>query len=127
MDKIPILKINDLLLVTIQADLYDGVASGLKADLVQMIKKTSARGVLLDISAVHIIDSFIGMIIGQIASMSRILDATTVVVGMQPAVAITIVELGLPMQGVLCALNVEKGMELLKKMIPQKDDDIEEA
>lgn len=123
MDKIPILKINDLLLVTIHADLYDGVASGLKADLVQMIKKTSARGVLLDISAVHIIDSFIGMIIGQIASMSRILDATTVVVGMQPAVAITIVELGLPMQGVLCALNVEKGMELLKKMILQKEDD----
>jgi rsbT antagonist protein RsbS len=121
MDKIPILKIDDLLLVTIQADLYDGIASRLKSDLVQAVKKTSANGVLIDISAVSIIDSFMGGIIGQIAAMAHVLDADTVVVGMQPAVAITIVELGLPMQSVLYALNAEKGMELLRKRILAKE------
>lgn len=111
----------DLLLVTIQVDLYDRLAESLEADLVMMIKKTNAQGVLIDISAVSIIDSFMGRIIGNIATMSKIMDAETVVVGMQPAVAITLVELGLPLKGVLTALNVEKGMELLKNKILTKD------
>lgn len=121
MDKIPILRMGDLLLVTIQVDLYDRLAENLEADLVLMIKKTEASGVLIDISAVSIIDSFMGRIIGNIASMSNILDAETVVVGMQPAVAITLVELGLPLNGVYCALNVEKGMQLLQKRILIKE------
>ena len=111
----------DLLLVTIQVDLYDRLAESLEADLVVMIKKTDARGVLIDISAVSIIDSFMGRIIGNIATMSKIMDAETVVVGMQPAVAITLVELGLPLPGVLTSLNVEKGMELLKNKISAKE------
>ena len=112
----------DLLLVTIQVDLYDRLAESLEADLVVMIKKTGARGVLIDISAVSIIDSFMGRIIGNIAMMSKIMDAETVVVGMQPAVAITLVELGLPLKGVLTALNVEKGMDLLKNKILTKEE-----
>ena len=111
----------DLLLVTIQVDLYDRLAETLEADLVLMIKKTGAQGVLIDISAVGIIDSFMGRIIGNIATMSKIMDAETVVVGMQPAVAITLVELGLPLKGVHTALNVEKGMELLKSKISAKE------
>src|ERR1700742_1753109 len=114
MDKIPILRMGPFLLVTIQVDLYDRLALNLEADLVQMVSKTQARGVLIDISAVSIVDSFMGRIIGNIASMSRILDAETVVVGMQPAVAITLVELGLPLKGVYTALNVEKGMAMLR-------------
>ena len=114
------------LLVTIQVDLYDRLAEALEADLVQMVKKTEARGVLIDISAVSIIDSFMGRIIGNIATMSKILDAETVVVGMQPAVAITLVELGLPLKGVYSALNVEKGMELLQKKIEGFNVDSEE-
>jgi rsbT antagonist protein RsbS len=121
MDKIPILKMGNLLLVTIQVDLYDRLAEALEADLVQMIKKTEAEGVLIDISAVNIIDSFMGRIIGNIANMSKILDAHTVVVGMQPAVAITLVELGLPMKGVHSALNVEQGMELLQKKVRRSE------
>lgn len=117
MEKIPILRMGNLLLVTIQVDLYDRLAESLEADLVFMIKKTGARGVLIDISAVSIIDSFMGRIIGNIATMSKIMDAETVVVGMQPAVAITLVELGLPLRGVLTALNVERGMDLLKGKI----------
>lgn len=105
------------LLVTIQVDLYDRLALNLEADLVQMVSKTNARGVLIDISVVSIVDSFMGRIIGNIASMSKIMDATTVVVGMQPAVAITLMELGLPLTGVHTALDVEKGMELLRKKI----------
>ena len=105
------------LLVTIQVDLYDQLAETLEADLVQMVKKTDARGVLIDVSSVTIIDSFMGRILGNIATMSKIMDAETVVVGMQPAVAITLVELGLPLKGVHSALNVEKGMELLKSKI----------
>ena len=123
MDKIPILRMGDLLLVTIQIDLYDRIAEALEADLVQAINKTGAQGVLIDISAVSIIDSFMGRIIGNIATMSKVLDAETVVVGMQPAVAITLVELGLPLNGVLTALNVEKGMTLLKTKIAGKDKD----
>ena len=118
MDKIPILKMGPFLLVTIQVDLYDRLALNLESDLIQMVDKISAKGVLIDISAVNIVDSFMGRILGNIANMSRILDAQTVVVGMQPAVAITLVELGLPLHGVRTALNVEKGMELLQSMLP---------
>src|ERR1700742_3591711 len=114
MDKIPILRMGSFLLVTIQVDLYDRLALNLESDLVQMVNKTSARGVLIDISAVSIVDSFMGRIIGNIANMTRIMDAHTVVVGMQPAVAITLIELGLPMTGVHTALNVEKGMAMLR-------------
>src|ERR1043165_1937473 len=123
MEKIPILRMGDLLLVTIQVDLYDRLAESLEADLVQMINKTGAEGVLIDISAVSIIDSFMGRIIGNIATMSKILDAKTVVVGMQPAVAITLVELGLPLNGVLTALNVEKGMQVLQNKIAMEQAD----
>lgn len=115
MDKIPILKMGPFLLVTVQVDLYDRLALGLEKDLVNMIMKHKSKGVLIDISAVNIVDSFMGRILGNIAQMSKILDAHTVVVGMQPAVAITLIELGLPMSGVRTALNVEKGMELLKE------------
>ncbi|KAA9338915.1 STAS domain-containing protein [Adhaeribacter soli] len=117
MDRIPILKMGPFLLVTIQVDLYDRLALNLENDLITMVSKTEAKGVLIDISAVSIVDSFMGRILGNIASMSRIMDAETVVVGMQPAVAITLVELGLTLQGVHTALNVEKGMELLQNKI----------
>ena len=127
MEKIPILRMGNLLLVTIQVDLYDRLAESLEADLVVMIKKTNARGVLIDISAVSIIDSFMGRIIGNIATMSKIMDAETVVVGMQPAVAITLVELGLPMNGILTALNVEKGMDLLKSRITSNENGLGES
>lgn len=116
------------LLVTIQVDLYDRLALNLESDLVQMVNKTGAKGVLIDISAVSIVDSFMGRIIGNIASMSKILDAETVVVGMQPAVAITLIELGLPLKGVHTALNVDKGMQMLKSMVAldEEDDDPED-
>jgi rsbT antagonist protein RsbS len=113
MDRIPILKLGNYLLVTIQVDLYDKLALTLESDLINMVNKTDAKGVLIDISAVSIVDSFMGRILGNIAQMTKIMDAVTVVVGMQPAVAITLVELGLSLQGVYTALNVEKGMELL--------------
>lgn len=114
MDNIPILKMGDFLLVTIQVDLYDKLALRLEADLINKISKHGSKGVLIDISAVSIVDSFMGRIFGNIAKMSKIMDAETVVVGMQPAVAITLVELGLPFEGVQTALDVERGMELLK-------------
>ena len=117
MDRIPILRMGQFLLVTIQVDLYDRLATNLEADLVQMVNKTGARGVLIDISSLSIVDSFMGRILGNIGSMGKIMDAETVVVGMQPAVAITLVELGLELKGVHTALNVEKGMELLKVKI----------
>lgn len=117
MEKIPILRMGPFLLVTIQVDLYDRLALNLEADLIEAISKTDAKGVLIDISVVSIVDSFMGRIIGNIASMSKILDAETVVVGMQPAVAITLIELGLPLTGVHTALNVEKGMNLLKSKV----------
>jgi rsbT antagonist protein RsbS len=113
MERIPILKMGQFLLVTIQVDLYDRVALELEENLIQAVTKFNPRGVLIDISAVSIIDSFMGRIFSNIARMAQILDAETVVVGMQPAVAITLVELGLPLKGVRTALNVEKGMELL--------------
>ncbi len=117
MDRIPILRMGPFLLVTIQVDLYDRLALDLEADLVKMVSKTGAQGILIDISAVSIVDSFMGRIIGNIGVMAKLLDAETVVVGMQPAVAITLVELGLPLKGVFTALNVEKGMDLLKSKI----------
>src|SRR6187551_4039864 len=126
MERIPILRMGNFLLVTIQVDLYDRLALTLEADLVQMVNKTSAKGVLIDISAVSIVDSFMGRIIGNIASMSKILDAETVVVGMQPAVAITLIELGLPLKGVHTALDVQKGMNLLKSMIDEPEEDADE-
>ncbi len=126
MEKIPILRMGQFLLVTIQVDLYDRLALNLEADLVQMVSKTGARGVLIDISAVSIVDSFMGRIIGNIASMSKIMDAETVVVGMQPAVAITLIELGLPLKGVHTALDVESGMMLLKKKIKLANMDVVE-
>ena len=128
MDRIPILRMGDFLLVTIQVDLYDQLAENLESDLVQHVKKYEARGVLIDISAVSIIDSFMGRILGNIGTMSKIMDAETVVVGMQPAVAITLIELGLPLKGVHSALNVEKGMELLRSKIrlEENDDDLDD-
>jgi len=122
MDRIPILQMGRFLLVTIQVDLYDRLALNLESDLVQMVSKTGARGVLIDISALSIVDSFMGRIIGNIGSMSKIMDAETVVVGMQPAVAITLIELGLELKGVSTALNVEKGMALLKTKIGSFED-----
>lgn len=121
MDRIPILRMGQYLLVTIQIDLYDRLATNLESDLVQMVNKTGARGVLIDISALSIVDSFMGRILGNIGSMSKIMDAETVVVGMQPAIAITLIELGLELKGVHTALNVEKGMELLRAMIARND------
>ncbi len=122
MDRIPILRMGKFLLVTIQVDLYDRLALNLESDLVQMVSKTGARGVLIDISALSIVDSFMGRIIGNIGSMSKIMDAETVVVGMQPAVAITLIELGLELKGVSTALNVEKGMALLQQKIGSYED-----
>ncbi len=126
MEKIPILKMGPFLLVTIQVDLYDRLALSLEADLVQMVNKTAAKGVLIDISAVSIVDSFMGRIFGNIAGMCRILDAETVVVGMQPAVAITLIELGLPLTGVHTALDVEKGMMLLTSKVDIEKDSNED-
>jgi len=126
MEKIPILKMGHFLLVTIQVDLYDRLALNLESDLVLMVNKTGAKGVLIDISAVSIVDSFMGRIIGNIASMSKILDAQTVVVGMQPAVAITLIELGLPLKGVHTALDVQKGMDLLSSMIDTEEEEQDE-
>jgi len=126
MEKIPILKMGDFLLVTIQVDLYDRLALNLEADLVSTINKYQTKGVLIDISAVNIVDSFMGRILGNIAQMSKIMDAHTVVVGMQPAVAITLIELGMPMSGVHTALNVEKGMTLLQSKIYSNNAEPEE-
>lgn len=115
MERIPILRIGDLLLVTIQVDMHDRLAMALQDDLTERIVKDRAKGVLIDISALDLVDSFIGRMISNTAAMARVLDAQTVLVGMQPAVAITLVELGLTLPGVKTALNVEKGMLLLGK------------
>ncbi len=115
MDRIPILKLGDCLLVTIQVDMHDRLANALQEDLTNRIVSHSARGVLIDISALEIVDSFIGRMLDNIAAISRILDARTVVVGMRPAVAITLVELGLTLEGVQTALNVERGMALIQR------------
>lgn len=126
MDRIPILRMGKFLLVTIQIDLYDRLATNLETDLVQMVNKTGARGVLIDISALSIVDSFMGRILGNIGNMSKIMDAETVVVGMQPAVAITLIELGLELKGVHTALNVEKGMDLLMQKIDFTDETVQD-
>ncbi len=115
MERIPILRMGDLLLVTIQVDMHDRLAMTLQDDLTARIVSDNAKGVLIDISALDLVDSFIGRMISNTAAMARVLDARTVVVGMQPAVAITLVELGLTLTGVMTALNVEKGMALLGK------------
>ena len=117
MERIPILKMGGFLLVTIQVDMHDKLAMTLQEDLTTRIAKERSKGVLLDISALDVVDSFIGRMIANISSMARVLDAQTVVVGMQPAVAITLVELGLPLEGVHTALNVEKGMAWLRRQM----------
>jgi rsbT antagonist protein RsbS len=114
MERIPILKMGPYLLVTIQVDMHDRLAMALQDDLMEQISRHHAMGVLIDISALDLVDSFIGRMLGNIAAMARILDADTVVTGMRPAVAITLVELGLSLPGVRTALNVERGMELLE-------------
>ena len=113
MERIPILKMGDSLLVSIQVDMHDRIAMTLQDDLTEHIAQHRSRGVLIDISALEMVDSFIGRMLANIAAMARVLDAETVVVGMRPAVAITLVELGLSLPGVRTALNVEKGMELI--------------
>jgi len=114
MERIPILKMGDCLLVTIQVDMHDRLAMTLQDDLTERIARTRARGVLIDISALEVVDSFIGRMLGTIAATARVLDAHTVIVGMRPAVAITLVELGLSLPGVSTALDVEKGMALIR-------------
>ncbi len=116
MERIPILRMGHFLLVTIQVDMHDRLAMQLQDDLTQRISETGAHGVLIDISSLEIVDSFIGRMLANIAAMARVLDAETVVVGMQPAVAITLVELGMSLAGVRTALNVESGMELLYEL-----------
>jgi rsbT antagonist protein RsbS len=124
-DRIPILKLGDVLLVTIQVDMHDQLAHALEEDLTNEIVRARARGVLIDISALEVVDSFIGRMLDTIAAVSRVLDAHTVVVGMRPAVAITLVELGLSLNGVKTALNVDRGMALLGRPTerPADDDD----
>ncbi|MBU0839009.1 MAG: STAS domain-containing protein [Gammaproteobacteria bacterium] len=117
MDRIPILRMGEFLLVTIQVDMHDQLAMTLQDDLAERISATSTKAVLIDISALDMVDSFIGRMIGTISGLSRIMDAETVVVGMQPAVAITLVELGLDLPGVSTALNVERGMQLLRARV----------
>jgi rsbT antagonist protein RsbS len=122
-ERIAILKMGEYLLVTIQVDMHDRLAMTLQDDLTTKIVATRAKGVLIDISALEMVDSFIGRMLGDIAAMSRVLDAETVVVGMRPAVAITLVELGLSLAGVRTALNVERGMDLLRTRIKERRQD----
>jgi rsbT antagonist protein RsbS len=119
-DRIPILKMGPYLLVTVQVDMHDRLATTLQDDLTERIVKTRARGVLIDISSLEVVDSFIGRMLANIAAMARVLDAETVVVGMRPAVAITLVELGLSLPGVRTALDVEKGMALLRGSVERQ-------
>lgn len=125
MEQIPILKIGDCLLVSIQVDMHDRLALALQDDLTAKIVGTRARGVMIDISALEVVDSFIGRMLNNIAAMSRVLDAVTVVVGMQPAVAITLVELGLALTGVKTALNVDKGLALIRRLIDGEEDGLD--
>jgi rsbT antagonist protein RsbS len=121
-DRIPILKLEDVLLVSIQVDMHDQLALTLQDDLTQKIVATRARAVLIDISALEMVDSFMGRMLGNIASMSRILDAQTFVVGMRPAVAITLVELGLSLPGIRTALNVDAGLALIREVLERPDE-----
>src|SRR6202046_1169777 len=123
MDRIPILRMGEFLLVTIQVDMHDQLALMLQDDLTRAIEKQGAKGVLIDISSLEMVDSFIGRMISDISGMARILDAKTVVVGMQPAVAITLVELGLSLTGVATALNGERGLQLLRRALSESNDD----
>jgi rsbT antagonist protein RsbS len=120
MERIPILRMGDFLIVSIQVDMHDRLAMTLQDDLTAKIAATSAKGVLIDISALEIVDSFIGRMLANISGMARILDAQTVVTGMQPAVAITLVELGLSLPGIQTALNVERGMTLLRTALARE-------
>src|SRR5438046_9272833 len=120
MDRIPIIKMAEFLLVSIQVDMHDKLALTLQDDLTNQIVKSHARGVLIDISSLEIVDSFIGRMLANIAAMSKVLDAATVVVGMRPAVAITLVELGTSLTGVRTALNVERGMDLLRDALGRR-------
>jgi rsbT antagonist protein RsbS len=124
MSDIPIMRIGDCLLVTIQVDMHDRMAMALQDDLAEKIVATRARGVMIDISALEIVDSFIGRMLNNIAAISRVLDAITVVVGMQPAVAITLVELGLTLNGVRTALDVDRGLALVRRVIDRGVDDL---
>ncbi|MET0405018.1 MAG: STAS domain-containing protein [Cystobacter sp.] len=121
MERISILRIGRVLIVTIQTDMHDQIAVNLQDDLTAKIVETGAGGVLIDISSLEVVDSFIGRILGNIATMSSVLDAQTVVVGMQPAVAITLVELGMSLPGIRTALNIEKGMALLNAALADED------
>ena len=123
MERIPILKLGEALLVTIQVDMHDQLAQALEEDLTTEIVKVGAKGVLIDISALEVVDSFIGRMLDTIAAVSRVLDADTVVVGMRPAVAITLVELGLSLRGVKTALNVDRGMALIQRHAERSDAD----
>ena len=123
MERIPILKMGDYLLVTIQVDMHDRLAMTLQDDLTSRISRDGARGVLIDISSLDVVDSFIGRMLANIAAMSRVLDARTVVVGMRPAVAITLVELGLALPGVETALDVEQGMDLIRRTVEMQGAD----
>ncbi len=125
MERIPILKLENFLLVSIQVDMHDQLALSLQDDLTQKIVATRARAVLIDISALEMVDSFMGRMLGNIASMSRILDAQTVVVGMRPAVAITLVELGLSLPGIRTALNVDAGLALLRAAVERPDERVD--
>ena len=126
MEQIPIMKIGDCLLVSIQVDMHDRLAMALQDELTGKVVETRARGVMIDISALEIVDSFIGRMLNNIAAMTRVLDAVTVVVGMRPAVAITLVELGLQLTGVKTALNVERGMAMIQKRLGELDADDED-
>ena len=121
MDRIPILRMGEFLLVTIQVDMHDQLAMQLQDDLTRAIEKKGAKGVLIDVSALEMVDSFIGRMISDISGMAKLLDAKTVLVGLQPAVAITLVELGLSLPGVATALNVERGMQLLRRALSESD------
>jgi rsbT antagonist protein RsbS len=121
MEQIPIMKIGDCLLVSIQVDMHDRLALALQDELTTKVVETQARGVMIDISALEIVDSFIGRMLNNIAAMTRVLDASTVVVGMRPAVAITLVELGLQLTGVKTALNVDAGLALIRRLIDDEE------
>ncbi len=126
MERIPILRLGDILLVSIQVDLQDHVAVALQEDLAERIVESGADGVLIDITALEIVDSFIGRMISTIASISKVLDAETVVVGMRPAVAITLVELGLSLSGVRTALDVDRGLAMLRADRAETDEALDE-